>query len=107
MDVERRPGRRGRVARGPAEDSGPVAEFARRLWELKRAAGDPSYDRMRDEYGALASKSALSAAPAGSGCPAGKRPGSSSACWPPGCSAATRTRSATNGAASGNARGTR
>lgn len=65
MDVERRPGRRGRVARGPAEDSGPVAEFARRLWELKRAAGDPSYDRMRDEYGALASKSALSAAARG------------------------------------------
>ncbi|UUV29289.1 NBR1-Ig-like domain-containing protein [Amycolatopsis roodepoortensis] len=65
MDVERTPGRRGRVARGPAEDSGPVAEFARRLWELKRAAGDPSYDRMRDEYGALASKSALSAAARG------------------------------------------
>ncbi|WP_181776621.1 NBR1-Ig-like domain-containing protein [Amycolatopsis pittospori] len=65
MDVERRPGRRGRVARGPAEDSGPVAGFARRLWELKRAAGDPSYDRMRDEYGALASKSALSAAARG------------------------------------------
>ncbi len=65
MDVERRPGRRGRVARGPAEDSGPVATFARRLWELKRAAGDPSYDRMRDEFGALASKSALSAAARG------------------------------------------
>ncbi|WP_037306495.1 NBR1-Ig-like domain-containing protein [Amycolatopsis orientalis] len=65
MDVEREPGRRGRVARGPAEDSGPVAGFARRLWELKRAAGDPSYDRMRDEYGALASKSALSAAARG------------------------------------------
>lgn len=65
MDVERRPGRRGRVARGPVEDSGPIAGFARRLWELKRAAGDPSYDRMRDEYGALASKSALSAAARG------------------------------------------
>jgi hypothetical protein len=35
------------------------------LWELKRAAGDPSYDRMRDEFGALASKSALSAAARG------------------------------------------
>lgn len=65
MDVERRPGRRGRVALGPVEETGPVAEFARRLWELKRAAGDPSYDRMRDELGALASKSALSAAARG------------------------------------------
>ncbi|WP_372663788.1 NBR1-Ig-like domain-containing protein [Amycolatopsis kentuckyensis] len=65
MDVERTPGRRGRVALGPAEESGPVAGFARRLWELKRAAGDPSYDRMRDELGALASKSALSAAARG------------------------------------------
>jgi hypothetical protein len=65
MDVERRPGRRGRIALGPAEDTGPVAGFARRLWELKRAAGDPSYDRMRDEFGALASKSALSAAARG------------------------------------------
>lgn len=65
MDVERTPGRRGRVALGPTEDTGPVAAFARRLWELKRAAGDPSYDRMRDELGALASKSALSAAARG------------------------------------------
>lgn len=65
MDAERRPGRRGRVARGPVEDNGPVAGFARRLWELKKAAGDPSYDRMRDEYGALSSKSALSAAARG------------------------------------------
>ncbi|MGW5720606.1 NBR1-Ig-like domain-containing protein [Amycolatopsis sp. NPDC003865] len=65
MDVERTPGRRGRVALGPAGESGPVAAFARRLWELKRAAGDPSYDRMRDELGALASKSALSAAARG------------------------------------------
>jgi hypothetical protein len=32
---------------------------------LKQAAGDPSYDRMRDELGALASKSALSAAARG------------------------------------------
>ena len=65
MDVERTPGRRGRIALGPVEDTGPAAEFARRLWELKRAAGDPSYDRMRDEFGALASKSALSAAARG------------------------------------------
>ena len=65
MDVERAPGRRGRIALGPAEETGPVAGFARRLWELKRAAGDPSYDRMRDEFGALASKSALSAAARG------------------------------------------
>ncbi|MEU8635585.1 NBR1-Ig-like domain-containing protein [Amycolatopsis sp. NPDC048633] len=65
MDVERTPGRRGRIALGPAEETGPVAGFARRLWELKRAAGDPSYDRMRDEFGALASKSALSAAARG------------------------------------------
>ncbi|MDT7799638.1 MAG: hypothetical protein QOI78_3071 [Actinomycetota bacterium] len=65
MDVERTPGRRGRVALGPAENTGPVAAFARRLWELKRAAGDPSYDRMRGEFGALASKSALSAAARG------------------------------------------
>lgn len=65
MDGERSPGRRGRVALGPAEDTGPVAALARRLWELKRAAGDPSYDRMRDELGALASKSALSAAARG------------------------------------------
>ena len=65
MDVERTPGRRGRVAQGPVADTGPVAAFARRLWELKRAAGDPSYDRMRDELGALASKSALSAAARG------------------------------------------
>ncbi|GAB3133932.1 hypothetical protein GCM10027258_03880 [Amycolatopsis stemonae] len=65
MDVERTPGRRGRVAHGPAETTGPVAAFARRLWALKREAGDPSYDRMRDELGALASKSALSAAARG------------------------------------------
>lgn len=65
MDVERTPGRRGRTALGPAGETGPVAGFARRLWELKRAAGDPSYDRMRDELGALASKSALSAAARG------------------------------------------
>ncbi|QFU86254.1 NBR1-Ig-like domain-containing protein [Amycolatopsis sp. YIM 10] len=61
--------RRGRVAKGPDPAAGPVAEFAYRLWELKRAAGDPSYDRMRDELGALASKSALSAAARGTRLP--------------------------------------
>ncbi|AXB45109.1 NBR1-Ig-like domain-containing protein [Amycolatopsis albispora] len=61
--------RRGRVAKGPDPAAGPVAEFAHRLWELKRAAGDPSYDRMRDELGALASKSALSAAARGTRLP--------------------------------------
>ncbi|MEU6643776.1 NBR1-Ig-like domain-containing protein [Saccharomonospora sp. NPDC046836] len=58
-------GRRGRPATCPDAAAGPAGEFARRLWELKRAAGDPSYDRMRTEYGALASKSALSAAARG------------------------------------------
>jgi hypothetical protein len=59
------PRRRGRVAKGPAVRTGPVGEFAWRLFELKKAAGDPSYDRMRSEFGALASKSALSAAARG------------------------------------------
>ncbi|NIH87665.1 NBR1-Ig-like domain-containing protein [Amycolatopsis granulosa] len=57
--------RRGRVASCPDPAAGPVAAFAHRLWTLKRAAGDPSYDRMRTELGALASKSALSAAARG------------------------------------------
>lgn len=60
-----RPRRRGRVAMGPAVRTGPVGEFACRLFELKKTAGDPSYDRMRSEFGALASKSALSAAARG------------------------------------------
>lgn len=59
------PARRGRTASCPDAAAGPVAAFAHRLWELKRRAGDPSYDRMRGEYGALASKSALSAAARG------------------------------------------
>ncbi|SDG61140.1 Peptidase inhibitor family I36 [Lentzea fradiae] len=63
-----RTGRRGRVAK-PPEGDGPVAVFARRLWELKRCAGDPSYDVMRREHGALASKSALSAAARGAQLP--------------------------------------
>ncbi|WP_228685127.1 NBR1-Ig-like domain-containing protein [Amycolatopsis thermoflava] len=57
--------RRGRVASCPDPAGGPVAAFAHRLWALKRSAGDPSYDRMRTELGALASKSALSAAARG------------------------------------------
>ncbi|GHF20508.1 hypothetical protein GCM10017786_62950 [Amycolatopsis deserti] len=57
--------RRGRVASCPDPAAGPVAAFAHRLWALKRSAGDPSYDRMRTELGALASKSALSAAARG------------------------------------------
>jgi hypothetical protein len=63
--VEGASGRRGRAGRGPAGRTGPAGEFARRLWQLKQAAGDPSYDRMRDQLGALASKSALSAAARG------------------------------------------
>lgn len=59
------PRRRGRVSTGPEVRTGPVGEFAYRLWELKKTAGDPSYDRMRTEFGALASKSALSAAARG------------------------------------------
>jgi Ig-like domain from next to BRCA1 gene len=65
----RQVGRRGRVAKGPELRTGPVGEFAYQLWELKRAAGDPSYDRMRAEFGALASKSALSAAARGTRLP--------------------------------------
>ncbi|MEV0680262.1 hypothetical protein AB0I60_27475 [Actinosynnema sp. NPDC050436] len=61
-------GRRGRVAKAPEGDH-PAAAFARRLWELKQRAGDPSYDIMRKDYGALASKSALSAAARGAQLP--------------------------------------
>ncbi|CAL9467889.1 hypothetical protein SUDANB95_02756 [Actinosynnema sp. ALI-1.44] len=64
----KRTGRRGRVARAP-EGDGPVAVFARQLWELKQQAGDPSYAAMRDDHGALASTSALSAAARGTQLP--------------------------------------
>lgn len=57
--------KRGRRARRPDPADGPVAEFAHALLVLKETAGDPSYDRMRAEYGAAASKSALSAAARG------------------------------------------
>ncbi|MEU6153309.1 peptidase inhibitor family I36 protein [Actinosynnema sp. NPDC047251] len=56
------------MAKAP-EGAGPAAVFARRLWELKQRAGDPSYDSMRKDHGALASKSALSAAARGAQLP--------------------------------------
>ncbi|GAA4827193.1 NBR1-Ig-like domain-containing protein [Saccharopolyspora rosea] len=59
------PRKRGRRARRPDPDDGPVAAFAHALLTLKESAGDPSYDRMRVEFGAMASKSALSAAARG------------------------------------------
>lgn len=58
-------GKRGRKSSLPDPDAGPVARFAHDLGQLKLAAGDPSYDRMRSELGAAASKSALSAAARG------------------------------------------
>lgn len=57
--------KRGRRAHRPDPADGPVAAFAHALLVLKETAGDPSYDRMRAEYGAMASKSALSAAARG------------------------------------------
>ncbi|WP_233576275.1 NBR1-Ig-like domain-containing protein [Saccharopolyspora rhizosphaerae] len=65
-DVARK---RGRKQQRPDPQESPVAEFAWRLCELKEAAGDPSYDRMRTEFGAMASKSALSAAARGKDLP--------------------------------------
>lgn len=59
------PGKRGRRQALPDPAAGPVAEFAHALATLKIEAGDPSYDRMRTELGAAASKSALSAAARG------------------------------------------
>ncbi|MEB3366157.1 NBR1-Ig-like domain-containing protein [Saccharopolyspora mangrovi] len=61
--------KRGRKQQRPDPQESPVAEFAWRLCELKAAAGDPSYDRMRGEFGAVASKSALSAAARGKDLP--------------------------------------
>ncbi|WP_406642570.1 NBR1-Ig-like domain-containing protein [Amycolatopsis sp. WGS_07] len=61
--------RRGRRHIVPDAGAGPVARFARALLDLKREAGDPSYDRMRTELGAAASKSALSAATRGRSAP--------------------------------------
>lgn len=57
--------RRGRRHIVPDAQDGPAARFARDLLELKELAGNPSYDRMRTELGAAASKSTLSAATRG------------------------------------------
>ncbi|MFR9731317.1 NBR1-Ig-like domain-containing protein [Saccharopolyspora sp. MS10] len=62
-------GKRGRKQLRPDPADGPVAAFAYRLCELKESAGDPSYDRMRTELGAAASKSALSSAARGQDLP--------------------------------------
>jgi hypothetical protein len=57
--------RRGRRPIVPDADDGSAARFARDLLGLKELAGNPSYDRMRTELGAAASKSTLSAATRG------------------------------------------
>ncbi|MBP2327216.1 hypothetical protein JOF56_007601 [Kibdelosporangium banguiense] len=57
--------RRGRRHIVPDAASGPVARFACELLALKQSAGNPSYDQMRLELGAAASKSTLSAATRG------------------------------------------
>ncbi|MEV0999304.1 DUF402 domain-containing protein [Nonomuraea sp. NPDC050202] len=44
--------RRGRRPVRPGPDSGPVALLARRLWELKKQAGDPSFADMASRLGA-------------------------------------------------------
>ncbi|GAB2666524.1 hypothetical protein GCM10027271_27390 [Saccharopolyspora gloriosae] len=62
-------GKRGRKQSRPDPADGPVAAFAYRLCELKESAGDPSYDRMRGDFGAAASKSALSSAARGQDLP--------------------------------------
>ena len=61
--------RRGRKHIVPDASDGPAARFARDLLELKELAGNPSYDRMRTELGAAASKSTLSAATRGRALP--------------------------------------
>jgi hypothetical protein len=61
--------RRGRKHIVPDASDGPAARFARDLLELKELAGNPSYDRMRAELGAAASKSTLSAATRGRALP--------------------------------------
>ena len=61
--------RRGRRHIVPDAADGPAARFARDLLELKAIAGHPSYDRMRAELGAAASKSTLSAATRGRALP--------------------------------------
>lgn len=59
------PARRGRRHTVPDVNAGPAARFAAALLDLKLSAGDPSYDRMRTQLRAAASKSALSAAARG------------------------------------------
>ncbi|MFC5828158.1 NBR1-Ig-like domain-containing protein [Nonomuraea insulae] len=61
--------RRGRKPIRPDPESGPVALFAHRLWELKEQAGDPSFADMASRLGAAASKSSLAAAARGSALP--------------------------------------
>lgn len=61
--------RRGRKHIVPDAEDGPAARFARELLGLKAMAGNPSYDRMRAELGAAASKSTLSAATRGRALP--------------------------------------
>ncbi|PRX61928.1 Ig-like domain-containing protein [Nonomuraea fuscirosea] len=61
--------RRGRRPIRPDPESGPVALFAHRLWELKERAGDPSFADMASRLGAAASKSSLAAAARGSALP--------------------------------------
>ncbi|TKK88142.1 hypothetical protein FDA94_14580 [Herbidospora galbida] len=56
--------RRGRRPNRPDPDAGPVEAFADRLWQLKIAAGDPSFAEMCAQ-GAAASKSSLAAAAQG------------------------------------------
>ncbi|MGP3965148.1 NBR1-Ig-like domain-containing protein [Nonomuraea sp. 3N208] len=61
--------RRGRKPIRPDPESGPLALFAHRLWELKAQAGDPSFAEMASRLGAAASKSSLAAAARGSALP--------------------------------------
>ena len=61
--------RRGRRPARPGPDSGPVGAFADRLWQLRREAGDPSYEEMSGRLGAAASKSSLAAAAQGRSLP--------------------------------------
>ncbi len=68
-EVHDTPGKRGRKAKPPNPDDGPLAAFARELWVLKHRAGDPSYATMCTRLGAAASKSSLAAATRGTALP--------------------------------------
>lgn len=63
------PGKRGRRQGLPDPAAGPVAALGYELSTLKLRAGDPSYQTMRSQLGAMASKSALSAAARGQDLP--------------------------------------